>query len=245
MENKKNNKKNNQTKTKPRVITGQANPQTLPEYLSLIPDFRRGQGKMHNLNVILLLVLMATMSGYYGQRATGDFVKKHYDELVEALNPRNNKLPSYQTIARAMQHLDYDKLADVFFAWAQTVIPVTDKDWASFDGKAIHGTTSDPGTAKQSFTNLVSLFVTKSKLVMAQGKVADKTNEIPLVRQLVSSLGLTGLILTADALHCQKNTVQAIIDSGNDYVIGVKDNQKKLHERLKRGHKSSTPSVHP
>jgi hypothetical protein len=221
-----------------------SNTQTLPGYLAQVPDFRRGQGRMHDLSVILLLVLMATMSGYYGQRATGDFVRKHRRALVKVFKPEHGKLPSYQTIARAMQHLDYEKLSAVFFAWAQTVVPITVKEWASFDGKAIHGTTSDPGTAKQSYTNLVSLYTTRTKLVITQGKVTNKSNEIPLVQQLVASLGLTGLTFTADALHCQKATVQCIIESGNDYVIGVKDNQKKLHELLKKGVATSSQPAH-
>ena len=83
------------------------------------------------------------------------------------------------------------------------------------------GTTTGSGTAQQSYTNLVSMFVTKSKLVLTQGKVTNKSNEIPLVQQLVQGLGLTGLVFAADALHAQKNTLKAIIDSGNDYVTSL------------------------
>jgi hypothetical protein len=229
------NKNNNQNQSAGDGPPGQPAPQTLPEHLASVPDFRRGQGKMHNLDTILILVLMATLSGYFGQRATGDFVSKHYEELVTALRPKNSKLPSYQTIARVMQHLDYDKLTEAFFAWAKTVVTISERDWASLDGKAIHGTTTDTGTAQQSYTNLVSLFATKTGLVITQGKVTNKSNEIPLVAELVSGLGLTGLVLTADALNCQKNTTEAIVASGNDYVIGVKGNQKKLYEQLKKG----------
>ncbi len=229
------NKNNNQNQPTGDNRPGQLGPQTLPEHLASVPDFRRGQGRMHNLDTILILVLMATLSGYFGQRATGDFVAKHHKELVRALHPKNNKLPSYQTIARAMQHLDYNKLTEAFFAWAKTVVPISERDWASLDGKAIHGTTTDAGTAKQSYTNLVSLFATKTGLVITQGKVTNKSNEIPLVAELISKLGLTGLVLTADALHAQKTTTEAIVASGNDYVIGVKGNQKKLYEQLKKG----------
>jgi hypothetical protein len=229
------NKNNNQNQPTGSNSPGQPAPQTLLEHLASIPDFRRGQGKMHNLDVILILMLMATLSGYFGQRATGDFFTKHYKELVEALHPKKDKLPSYQTIARVMYHLDYDQLSAAFFAWAKTVVPISERDWASLDGKAIHGTTTDARTPQQSYTNLVSLFATKTGLVITQGKVTNKSNEIPLVAELVSNLGLTGLVLTADALHCQKNTTEAIVASGNDYVIGVKGNQKKLYEQLKKG----------
>ena len=80
----------------------------------------------------------------------------------------------------------------------------------------------------------MSVFAQKTGQVLLQGKVGNKTNEIPLVVQLVRQLGLTDLVLTADALHAQKQTVKAIVESSNDYVIGVKGNQKKLQARLKK-----------
>ena len=133
-------------------------PKTLPEFLETIPDYRRGQGRMHRLPTILLIILMATMSGCFGQRATGDFVRKHHKELVKTLRPKNGLLPSYQTIARVMQQLDYTQFSQIFFAWAKTVISIEDKDWMSLDGKGISGTLTDLGTTKQQYTNLVSVF---------------------------------------------------------------------------------------
>jgi hypothetical protein len=221
-------------KNKKKKIKKKKQPETLPEFLALLPDFRRGQGRMHELNTILLIVIMAIMSGCFGQRAAGDFTKKHKKDLIKALKPKNNRLPSRQTIGRAMQNSDYDKLTEIFFNWAKTVVPISKQEWMSLDGKAIHGTTRDASTAEVSFTNLVSLFSSKSKQVITQGKVENKTNEIPLVAQLVRQLGLKGLILTADALHCQKDTVNTIVSSENDYVIGVKGNQETLHEQLKK-----------
>ncbi len=230
------NKKGKSTKPK--------TPKNLPDFLKEITDFRRGQGKMHNLKTIIMIVIMAIMSGYFGQRPTGDFVKKHHKDLIKTLKPKKSKLPSYQTIARVMQRIDYEEMTTVFFAWAKTVVPLAaEGEWLSLDGKAIRGTISKAGTAEQSFTNLVSLFSAKSKQVVTQGKVENKTNEIPLVAQLIRQLGLTGLVLTADALHCQKDTVNTVIASGNDYVIGVKDNQKKLHETLKKMLPEERPSA--
>src|SRR5260370_22423814 len=127
------NKNNHQNQPAEDNLPGRLGPQTLLKHLASVPDFRRGQGRMHNLDTILILVLMATLSGYFGQRATGDFVSRHYEELVAALRPKNDKLPSYQTIARAMQHLDYDKLTEAFFTSAKTVIPISERDWSSLD----------------------------------------------------------------------------------------------------------------
>jgi hypothetical protein len=148
---------------------------------------------MHTLKTILVIILMATMSGYFGQKATGDFVKKHRDELVEHLKPKNGKLPSYQTIARVMKDLNYSKLTAAFRAWVKTTIELTDEEWAAVDGKAIRGTTEGASTSQQEYTNLVNIFMTKTGQIMDQGKVTNKSNEIPLVAKLIERLGLTGL----------------------------------------------------
>lgn len=209
-------------------------PKTLIQYLKRIPDFRRGQGKMHRLPTILVIVIMAIMSGYHGQRAAGDFVERHRPDLLKALKPKHNRLPSYQTIARVMRNLDYTECTAVFYAWAHTIVPLETGDWISTDGKAIRGTVKDYDTPQQQLTNVVSVFASKRKQVLTQGKVMDKASEIPLVTQLVQQLGLTGLVITADALHCQKKTVATIVSSQNDYCLGVKDNQKTLHAQLKK-----------
>jgi hypothetical protein len=213
-------------------------PKNLLDYLEEIKDFRRGQGRMHTIKTILVIILMATMSGYFGQRATGDFVKKHHDELVQQLKPKNGKLPSYQTIARVMKTLDYSKLTTAFRTWAKTTIKLSDEEWAAVDGKAIRGTLKDASTPQQNYTNLVNIFMVKTGQIIDQGKVTNKSNEIPLVAGLIERLGLTGIIFTADALHCQKKTVAAIVESGNNYVIGVKDNQPKLYTAIKKGLKN-------
>lgn len=48
-------------------------------------------------------------------------------------------------------------------------------------------------------------------------------------------------VFTLDALHCSKETTQAIIDSKNDYLITVKGNQIKLHNRLKKLARTQKP----
>ncbi len=66
------------------------------------------------------------------------------------------------------------------------------------------------------------------------GEVGDKRSEIPLVRELIKMLDLEGAVFTLDALHCQKETTKVIKESGNEYVIGVKGNQQKLYEQVKK-----------
>src|SRR3989339_36228 len=203
--------------------------------LADLKDFRRGQGRMHALPMVLIIFIMAAMSGFNGFRPTGDFIEKHRQELIKLFKPKNNRLPSFQTIARILENIDFDKLTEVFHRWASSRVVIKKSEWCSLDGKAIGGTVRNPHDRHQQFTSLVSVFASKQQQVLATGKVElGKKNEITTVKQLIEMLDLKGVIFSLDALHCQKDTVKTIIKSKNHYVIGLKGNQKKLYNRVKK-----------
>ena len=215
------------------------NRKNLYEMLSQLKDHRRTQGRMHELRFTLILAIMSTMSGSHSLRAMGDFVKKNREELIKTFEPRNDKLPSYLTINRVLQNVDFDKFTKIFHNWAINFVKIEDSEWISIDGKAICGTVSDPHDKKQKFVNLVSVFLSKRKQVIHAGKInSGKESEIPKVKELIKILDLENVIFTIDALHCQKETTQTIIKSNNHYCIGVKGNQKKLHQQLKKTSKT-------
>lgn len=207
----------------------------LLQLLSDLEDFRRGQGRMHPLSMTLLIFIMATMSGFNGFRPTGDFIKKHKKELIKLFKPKKDRLPSFQTIARILENIDFDELTEVFYRWASSRVVIKKSEWCSLDGKAIGGTVKNPHDSHQQFTSLVSAFASKQKQVLATGKVVSgKKSEIETVKQLIEMLDLKGVVFSLDALHCQKDTVKTIVKSKNHYVIGVKGNQKKLHSKVKK-----------
>ena len=207
----------------------------LLQLLSDLEDFRRGQGRMHPLSMALLIFIMATMSGFNGFRPTGDFIKKHKKELIKLFKPKNDRLPSFQTIARILENIDFDELTEIFYRWASSRVVIKKSEWCSLDGKAIGGTVKNPHDSHQQFTSLVSAFASKQKQVLATGKVVSgKKSEIETVKQLIEMLDLKGVVFSLDALHCQKDTVKTIVKSKNHYVIGVKGNQKKLHSKVKK-----------
>jgi len=204
---------------------------TLIEELNELKDPRRGQGKRHPLSMLILIAIMASMSGYHGYRATEDFIKANRDELIAVFEPKKDRLPSFQTIRRALMAIDFNEFSLKFYNWASTRIEIKENEWFSMDGKAIRGTIE--GDKYHEFTNLVSLFSSENKKVLYAGKVDDKSNEIPMVQKMISELGLEGINITIDALHCQKKTTEIIIDSGNNYTIGVKENQPTLLNNIK------------
>ncbi len=206
----------------------------LYERLFELKDYRRAQGLQHNLPLILIISTMAIMSGYFSIRGIGDFITKHRKDLLLYLKPKKNRLPAFQTISRVMINIDFNKFATIFQEWSMSHLDISEQPWVSLDGKAIGGTVTNPHNKHQEYVNLVSVFLSKEKKVLALDKVNSKSNEIPLVKALIKRLDLENVIFTIDALHCQKETTKVIIESKNDYVIGVKGNQKKLFTSLKK-----------
>jgi hypothetical protein len=174
-------------------------------YLAELPDARRRAGQRHDQTLVLLLVLMSTMSGYHGYRAIGDFITRNEKDLLAYLRPKKSRLPTFYTVRRVIQELDFNKLSERFYQWAQQHTEIAEHEWLHIDGKAMKGTMSDYSLEKQRFVNLVSVYSSRKKLVVGNALVNnDKESEIPVVQQLITSLGLSGVTFTLDALHCQK-----------------------------------------
>jgi len=173
---------------------------SLIEILSEITDNRRAEGKRHPLPMLLIIAIMATMSGYLGYRAIADFIKANRDELLEVFKPKKDRLPSFQTVRRALIAVDFEEFATKFYEWASVKVNIDENEWFSMDDKAIRGTIE--GNNYNNFTNIVSLFASQSKEVLYAGKVDDKSNEIPLIQTMLKDLGLKGKNITIDALYC-------------------------------------------
>ena len=81
---------------------------------------------------------------------------------------------------------------------------------------------------------MVSAFAAEARLVLAQVKTHDKSNEITAVPQLLKMLDLAGCVVTADAMSCQKDIARQIVEQGGDYVLALKQNQPTLHDDARR-----------
>ena len=81
--------------------------------------------------------------------------------------------------------------------------------------------------------HLVSAWATQNTLNLGQVKTKEKSNEITAIPQLLDLLDLTGCIVTIDAMGCQREIAQQIVDGGADYVLAVKENQGQLYEGIR------------
>jgi len=179
--------------------------------LSKLEDVRRGAGQRHKQEFVLMIVLLSTMSGYYGYRAIGDFIEKHQLELIEIFKPKKDRVPSFSTVRRVLLGLNPTGFQSIYEDWLsevkqvrQSILPTQESEaarWHPIDGKAVRGANK---ASEEDYTHLVSIFSAFDKVVVGSAKVDAKSNEIPCVQKMIESSGLQGVIFTVDALNCQK-----------------------------------------
>jgi len=198
----------------------------LREELKTLKDRRRGQAQQHKIDVVLMITIIATMSGYQGYRAIGDFAQRYKKELIKYLEIEKGKVPSFPTVRRVLMEIDHKRFGDIFTEWMKHYMKKSNSQWIAVDGKAIKGTKQKEEDKK--LAHLVSFFASDSKEILIARKTVSKSNEIPLVQEMMKEFPLKDMIITLDALHCQTKTLKAIKNSGNDYVVQVKENQKNF-----------------
>jgi len=110
----------------------------------------------------------------------------------------------------------------------------------AIDGKTVRGAKSTEGKAP----HLVAALAHDIGAVLGQVAVAEKSSEIPAVRDLLKAFTeLAGAVFTIDAMHTQHDTAQAILSRGADYVMTVKANMPALYRQLKKLPWTSVPAV--
>jgi hypothetical protein len=181
-------------------------------YLEQIPDPRDKSGLRHPLPIVLLIIIMAILSGHYGYRGIGRFLERHRRSLIELLSIPKSRVPSYSTIIRVMMTLNYEFVLKQFNDWIQSNGMLPSGEWVSIDGKALKNTVTNYSGQEQNFVNFVSAFSHQKGLVLGLKVNKNKDqSEITTVQELLELLDLKGVVFTFDALHCQKKTLEMIV----------------------------------
>jgi predicted transposase YbfD/YdcC len=129
--------------------------------------------------------------------------------------------------------LDQDDLEGAFRRHARELngtVPVTGKRTIALDGKTLRGSFDHLNDRKAA--HVLSAFASDAALILAHMEVAGAPGEIPAVPTLISELGVSGVLFTADALHCQKDSFTRAAETDNGLLVQVKQNQPTLHDTL-------------
>jgi hypothetical protein len=154
---------------------------TLPEMLSQVEDPRSVHGLRYQLKDLLLMCIMAIMSGHSSYRGMGRYLENNEQDFRKIFDSYHG-VPSYVQIRTVFQSIDFEKFATVFNQWAIQYISMCKGDTKSVDGKAIGATISSPHNAYQNFVSLISIFASQRGIVLHCGKIDNKKeSEIPSV----------------------------------------------------------------
>jgi hypothetical protein len=155
---------------------------------------------------MLLMSLLAMMSGYSSLRGLADFMKRHQQAVAEHFGLEKAELPKYSSIRRMMQQVEPEQVVMIFHQWAQEG-PLPPEKAIAIDGKALGSTVREHDSAQQDFVSMVSACLQEYGWVIGQVSFHNgEASEIEKVRQLLEHLNVKGAWLTLDALHCQKNS---------------------------------------
>lgn len=201
--------------------------QSLIAHFSSMRDPRVNRRKEHELIDLLVIALCCLLCGGETFNDMEDFGKAKYDWFKSFLNLRNG-IPSHDTFNRVFAALDPEEFLDCFLRWTQSLRAAVHQEIVALDGKALRRAL-DRG---QSVKYVVSAWAESNGLVLGQLKVADKSNEITAVPELLRVLELSGCIVTTDAMGCQKKIAREIIEADADYVLALKGNQETVHEEV-------------
>ena len=204
-----------------------------------MPDLRRKQGQRYPLAPCLVILALGLLAGKVDLAQIQRFGTRLSQRQRKALGfwpkkgTRFYPTPTYTVLRDLLLALDLDALADVLTRWLQAQagrLPAS----LALDGKTI----------RDHLGCIVSLVEHEDGTPVAVCAAPNKGHELPAAQKLLRSevVNLLGCVVTADPLHCQKETAQIITqEKGGDYVLGVKDNQPTVRHNTQQKLAAATP----
>ena len=195
-------------------------------YFNSLPDPRQRGKVIYPLSEVLLLCLLAVLAGaetFVDIARFGDTKLA----LLRRFRPYLDGTPSHDHLGDIFATLDAEQFQRCFVAWvaAMTGVP---GEVIAIDGKTSRRSYQKKGG--KAAIHMVSAFAARQRVVLGQIKVAEKSNEIIAIPKLLDMLAIEGAIVTIDAMGCQRDIAQKIIDKKADYVLALKGNQGSLRE---------------
>lgn len=200
-------------------------------YLAQVPDPRGRQGRRHSLAAMLAAVVCAMLCGARGYSAIVQWLHAlpvpWWHQLGFTRRPPKDH--AFRDLLAAIPPETFETVVRTWVSAALgEAIPEEELRAIAMDGKTLRGTL----TPHQRAVHLLSLFDQRLGCVLSQQRVDEKTNEHKAALELLKTIVLKDCVITGDAMFCQREICQQIIDSGGDYFAVVKDNQPSLQNAI-------------
>jgi predicted transposase YbfD/YdcC len=183
------------------------------------------------LGDIITIAVCGVIVGCDGPTAIRMWAKAK-EEWLQPFLALPNGIPSRDCIRRVLTALKPEAFQACFESWIASLVSegMTDHPIVAIDGKTLRRSHDRPNGLGP--LHLVSAWATQNGLSLGQVATEEKSNEITVIPELIERIDVKGAVVTIDAMGCQKEIAQQILDGQGAYVLAVKDNQPKLHEAI-------------
>jgi predicted transposase YbfD/YdcC len=196
--------------------------------LCRLTDIRKAKGKQYALEMVLLIVVMAKLSGEDTPLGIAEWAQHRQEELVQLLCLSWIRMPSHHTYRRILAYKVYaEEVERLVREYNQA--GEHGKVYA-LDGKAVRGMHKK---GEEGNEYLLSVYDVEQAKVMAQVEVGRKENEITKAPTVLQRVEIAQKVVTGDALHTQRGLARQILEARGNYVLPVKENQPQLYKNLR------------
>lgn len=195
--------------------------------LQSLTDLRQARGKRYSLTTVLMVVLLAKLSGANSPTEIAEWGVYHQSEVEALLRIKPKRMPERSTYRRILAYKVYE-------TEVERLVGEYNQDGergtvCALDGKALLGMSKrEDGTPEYA----LSVYDVTAGKTMAQLEVGNKENEITKAPEVIKLAKIAGKVVTGDALHTQKRLAQTILDQQGDYLFPVKENQPNLYKNI-------------
>src|SRR4030067_826341 len=202
---------------------------TIEQHFGDLTDPRVDRTKLHDLLNILVIALCAVIAGADNWEDVEEFGKARIEWFQTFLDLPNG-IPSHDTFTRVFARLNPEQFQACFMRWMRAGRGGIGGQVIAIGGKVLRRS-HDKGIGKTAI-DMVSAWATANHLVLGQVKVDEKSNEITAIPQLLEALEVSGCIVTIDAMGCQTDIAEKIIEREAEYVLAAHRNLYEDVERL-------------
>jgi predicted transposase YbfD/YdcC len=214
------------------LATRWVNVETIGSYFESLSDPRHTRNRKHLLVDVVVIAVCGMLCGSDGPTAIHRWASNRLEWLQQFLSLEKG-IPSRDCIRRLLMALKPESFQKCFQDWVACAIEAEDNGAArliAIDGKTCRR--SHDASRGLGALHIVSAWASEEGIALGQVATDDKSNEITAIPQLLKQIELTNSLVTIDAMGCQKEIAQDIVEGGGDFVIAVKDNQPKLRAAI-------------
>jgi predicted transposase YbfD/YdcC len=207
----------------------------MTESFAELTDPRVERTQWHELIDIVVIALCGVICGCNSWEDLPKYGRAKRDWLRRYLQLTNG-VPSADTFARVFQRLDPNEFIQCLQEWLGAVRKAAGsggEELVAIDGQTARGS-DDTAFGGRGPLHLVRAWAAEQRLVLGQLACAEKSNEIEAIPRLLALLNIEGAIVTIDAMGCQTEIAEKIVEKKADYVLSLKDNHPKFHLAVRK-----------